>query len=322
MSKAPAAETEHLGVIASLKATPGTARFVLLGVFINQFGAFLQMFMVLYLVHRGFSAELAGFALGAYGAGAVVGMFSGGGMSDRLGSRLTIAISMGTAAVMVVSVSFLSYYPAILAVVALAGAMTQANRPASAALLTSLTPPSRHVMVMSMNRLAISSGTVAGPLVGAWVITFSWDLLLWLDGLGAMSYALIALFLLPARTKSAKPESGTAEQSQVSYLTVLKDTKFLLFLGAMLTNAMVYIQYFTVLPLSLKDAGYPTVYYSAVFALSAGIVMTCELWVTTYVQKWRSWLAASLGLLLLGLGLVGFGLPGGAVMIFSATVVG
>ncbi len=317
----PAAETEHLGVIASLRALPSVARFVLLGVFINQFGAFLQVFLVLYMLHRGFGNDQAGFALGAYGVGAIVGLFFGGGLSDRLGPRLTIVLSMGTSAVMVAAISLLDSYPMILVAVALAGAMTQANRPASAAILTGVTPASRHVMVMAMNRIALSSGTVAGPLVGAWVITVSWNLLLWLDGVTALSYALIALFLLPRREKAGDGTASDAGRG-ATYLTVLRDLRFVVYLAAMLTNALVHIQYYAVLPIALRDDGYPTVVYSAVFAITAGMVMTCELWVTKYTQRWQPWLAGSLGLALLGLGLTGFGLPGGLVMILAATVVG
>ena len=310
----------QLGVVASWRATPSAARFVLLGVFINQFGAFLQIFLVLYLVHRGFTEAQGGYALGAYGAGAVIGLLFGGGLSDRLGPRLTIAISMGTSAVMVMAVSLLSNYPAILVTVALAGMMTQANRPASAALLTALTPPSRHVMVMAMNRFALNAGIMAGPLVGAWLITISWNLLLWLDGVTALAYSLIALFLLPRRETVG--EAKVATERKVGYLTMLRDTRFMVFLAAFFTNALIHVQYYAVLPLWLEDGGYPTVVYSTMFLISGGLVMTCELWVTSHTQKWRSWLPGSLGLLLLSLGLAMFALPGGLVIILAARFLG
>ncbi|MGH3646382.1 MAG: MFS transporter [Micromonosporaceae bacterium] len=315
-------EGEHLGVLASWRATPSTARFVLLGVFINQFGAFLQIFMVLYLVNRGFTEVEGGYALGAYGAGAVVGLLFGGGLSDRLGPRLTIAISMGTSALMVVTVSFLGYYPAILVAVALAGMMTQANRPASAFLLTELTPPSQHVMVMAWNRLALNSGIIAGPLAGAWLITFSWDLLLWLDGVTALTYALIAFFLLPRDKAAGKAGAEVATGGAGGYLTMLRDGRFMLFLVAFFTNALVHVQYYAVLPLWLADNNYPTVVYSSMFVISGGLVLTCELWVTTYTQKWRTWIPGSLGLLLLALGLAMFALPGGLLIILAARFLG
>ena len=143
-----------------------SARLVLLGVFINQFGAFLQAFLVLYLVHRGYSENEAGLALACYGAGAVAGLLLGGSLTDRIGPRLTLVLSMFSSAVLVVTVSQLSWYWLIVVVVLASGMMTQAYRPASATLLIGMTPPSRQVMTMAMNRIAMNVGAVGGPLSG------------------------------------------------------------------------------------------------------------------------------------------------------------
>jgi MFS family permease len=75
------------GVLESLRAAPPAAKALLAGVFVNKLGGFLQLFVVLYLVHRGFSAVAAGSALGAYGLGSVLGVLAGGWLSDRLGRR-------------------------------------------------------------------------------------------------------------------------------------------------------------------------------------------------------------------------------------------
>ena len=47
------AGTEAAGPLQTFRETSASARLVLLGVFVNQFGAFLQMFLVLYLVQAG-----------------------------------------------------------------------------------------------------------------------------------------------------------------------------------------------------------------------------------------------------------------------------
>lgn len=64
-SGAAGTETGHAGVFQTLRETPTAARFALVGVFVNQFGAFVQFFLVLYLTERGFSNPQAGLALGA-----------------------------------------------------------------------------------------------------------------------------------------------------------------------------------------------------------------------------------------------------------------
>ncbi|MGH3734838.1 MAG: MFS transporter [Micromonosporaceae bacterium] len=229
---------------------------------------------------------------------------------------------MGTSALMVVAVSFLAYYPAILVAVGLAGLMTQANRPATASLLTELTPPSQHTMVMAWNRLALNSGIIAGPLAGAWLITISWDLLLWLDGVTALTYALIAFFLLPRDKPAGEAGAEAATGGAAGYLAMLRDGRFLLFLFAFFTNALVHVQYYAVLPLWLADNNYPTVVYSTMFVISGGLVLTTELWVTSYTQKWRTWIPGSLGLLILAVGLAMFALPGGLLIILAARFCG
>ena len=53
-----------VGVLDALRATPTTVRYLLGGVLVNQLGAFVQTFLVLYLTHRGMSGGTAGLALG------------------------------------------------------------------------------------------------------------------------------------------------------------------------------------------------------------------------------------------------------------------
>jgi Major Facilitator Superfamily len=105
---------------------------------------------------------------------------------------------------------------------------------------------------------------------------------------------------------------------------VLRDRPYLLYMLAMLLNALIYVQAFAVLPVAITDHGYRTIVYSAVFAVSAGTVVTLELIITKWVQHWPAARAASLGLLLLGAGLTGWGLgiESGLAVLFLATIVG
>ena len=105
---------------------------------------------------------------------------------------------------------------------------------------------------------------------------------------------------------------------------MLRDRPYLLYMLAMLLNALIYVQAFAVLPMAIIDHGYRTIVYSAVFAVSAGTVVTLELIVTKWVQHWPAARAASLGLLLLGAGLTGWGLgiEVGLAVLFLATIVG
>src|ERR1700693_6093006 len=73
-----------VGVFVVLHATPAPVRYLLTGVIVNQMGAFVQTFMVLYLISKGFSAGQAGLALSAYSVGAVLGTLLGAELTNRL----------------------------------------------------------------------------------------------------------------------------------------------------------------------------------------------------------------------------------------------
>jgi MFS family permease len=323
-----AAETGHAGVFQTFREMPVAARFVLLGVFVNQFGAFLQAFMVLYLVEgRGFSAQQAGIALGAYSVGAILGVLFGGGMSDRLGPRWTIVLSVGSAALLTLSVTALDALPTIVVAVALAGAMTQASRPAVTALLLGLVPPARQVMTFAMYRTALHTGIVAGPLVASYLSTINWDLVFYFDAASALTYAAIAIFLLrpdkakPIETAQTKEAAQGKAQPKASYLQILRDTRYLAYLALMFVNGLVHIQFMAVLPLMLLVAGYPAWAYGTAAAVSAFLVITCELPVVKVTQKWAPWLAVIVGWMMLVVGRSAYGLPGGLTIILIASAI-
>jgi MFS family permease len=317
-------EPEYAGVVRTFRETPVAVRLVLLGVFINQFGAFLQAFVVLYLVARGFSTQQAGIALGAYSVGTIAGVLLGGGLTARLGPRWTIVCSVASAALLTLSVTVLGSLPAIVVAVELAGAMTQASRPAVSALLFGMVPQARQVMVFAMYRTALQTGAVAGPLVAAALSTVSWNLVFWVDAATALAYCGIAAFMLPrdAPSEPAGPASPAQTTPKAGYSAVLRDRRYLAYLALMLANGLVHVQFIAVLPLMLLAAGYPTWAYGTAVAVSAALVITSELAVTKSTQRWPIWIAVMLGWLLLVVGRSAFGLPGGLAVILIATAIG
>jgi MFS family permease len=306
---AEAAATSHLGVLATWRQTPRPARALLAGVFVNRLAGFLQIFLVLFLTHQGFSSGQAGLALGLYGAGSVVGTFVGGWLSDRLSARSVTLISMMGSALLLVSILYLRVYPLLLLAVILVGAVSQLYRPAAQTMITELTPASRLVMVTAMYRLCLNLGTTAAPMIGVALVSVSYDLLFWAEALAALAYGLIALVALP-RAPRAKPPAGPAPAPEAAperppragYLALLDDWRYLVFLAAFLLLCVVYSQYTAVLPLAIVGAGLSTWWYGAVVTINAFIVVTCEMLATRWVQTWPLRLIQLSGFALLALG--------------------
>jgi predicted MFS family arabinose efflux permease len=103
-------------------------------VFVGRLAGFLQIFLVLFLTYRGFSPGQAGLALGLYGAGAVLGTFAGGYLSDRLSARTATLISMLGSAALLVSILYLDVYLLVLLAVLLVSSVGQLSAAAQAAI--------------------------------------------------------------------------------------------------------------------------------------------------------------------------------------------
>ncbi len=302
------------GVFAVLRATPAPVRYLLAGMLVNQLGAFVQTFLVLYLTFRGSSPGFAGVCLAAYSVGAIFGAMLGGELTHRFGGRTTIVAVMTCAAPLVASIPLVRGVPAaLLAVVALSGLSIQAYRPAAAVLLAESMPEEHKVLGFSMMRIALNIGAAVAPLLAALLILVNWDLLFWLDGATAAAWALLAFALLPRRTATRhRTEPGSGPERAVSaravYGTMLRDTRFLCYLVAGVFGMMVYAGSVAVLPLNIVSAGYPVGLYSTVLVISSVVLITCELKITTYIVRIPKYVAGLTGNLVSGLGFTLYGL--------------
>src|ERR1051325_2145181 len=86
--------TAQPSLLSSLRALPRPAWILFFGTFLNKFGGFVVPFLTLYLTSRGHSVAQAGFAVGAYGVGHLAASLIGGHLTDKIGRRKTIVLSM------------------------------------------------------------------------------------------------------------------------------------------------------------------------------------------------------------------------------------
>lgn len=321
--QAKAKPRDDAGIWITLRESPLAVKAMLAGVFVNKLGGFVLVFLVLFMIHRGFTPVQAGVALSANGAGAVLGILAGGSLSDWLGPRRATLISMFGSAVLVLGILYVHNFIALLVVVTLLGAVSVVYRPAATALLSELTPKNRQVMIMAQYRLALNVGTTAAPLLGAALVAVSWNLLFWGEALADLGYAIIALFALPRRGASARPSDGSAAATQKlrGFLVLLSDHRFALYSFALFINAVVYWQYVSVLPLAMRAEGLILAWYVALVVLNSVIVICFELLMTKVTQRWQPRIVVMLGFVLLGGGMSLYSVPWGAGIFVAGTLV-
>lgn len=307
------------GVWTTLSALPRAAVLLMVGVAVNRMGSFVQIYLVLYLVQNGLSPAAAGTVLTGYGAGALCGVFLGGAVSDRLGSRRTIAGSMLLSGAQVGSLPFVHSFAALLPLCFGAGLCAQAYFPAASSMLASVTPSERLVMVSALYRLALNVGAMAGPLIGALLAAMSYRLVFLTDMASSLAFASVALLWLPRHVAAAG--SRRSERTSASYSAVLRDRRYLLVMGALVFMATVEIQYLVTLPLQMRAWGLSTTLYSVLVAANALLVILFELPLTRIVQTWALRRAITGGIALITLGIVLYGIPGGIAMLAIGTII-
>src|ERR1700722_12006204 len=341
---APTPPPAKVGVRAAFVDASFPVKVVLVGVLINKLGAFLNLFLVLYLTYKGYSTEQAAAALSAYGAGAVAGVLMGGTLANRLGPRNATGSSMSGTCLIMGAWLYLPSYPALLGAAVVVAMISQLYRPASATLLSDLTPDDRQVMTFALYRFGLNLGATIAPLLGLglyYLAGHRYNLVFWGEALIALAYAVLAWFALPVKAKPPEPDQKQEQQVEppltdpnpdlqansppdpgrwsAGYLKMLKDWRYALYLLAIGVHSAVYVQYLSTLPLDIKLAGLPVKWYTLAIALNGLIVIAFELLVTKVTQSWPMKLSIALTVGLLGVGVALYGLPFGPAVILIGT---
>lgn len=319
MTRAGALETPNAaGALDTLRQTSLPVRAILLGTLVNRMGAFLKVFLVLYLLTLGYSAGQAGLALGLLGAGGIAGGIVGGWLADRLGARFTMLLANGAAGSFTIGILYAPNYVTLLAAVLLVGLCSDAFRPAAAATLAEHTPRARYTMIFAAQRLATNIGATAGPLIGALIVKTSYAAMFWIEGGVTIAVALLTSAALPAgRTSEHRDDSAadippavTKDMGEGARAEAPRgfDRRFLIFLVGVLLTSLVYVQYLSALPLQVTHAGHTTAVFALLVAINGAVVTLFEMPATRVTQHWRARPTLVANVVLVGLGMCLYGL--------------
>jgi MFS family permease len=293
-----AVEEGASGLWASVRSMPPAAWVLFAGSFVNRFGSFVLVFLVIWLTENGYSPAQAGAAVSAYGVGALGASLLGGYLADRIGRRNAIALSMLSAAATMLALSQADTLPLVLGLSVLAGLTAELYRPASAALLADLVPSEQRVTAYALYRLAINLGFAAGPAVAGLLAERSFFLVFLGEAITSALFGIAALLFLPQGVRSQRHEEAPGELVRA----IRADRRFQLFLVASLLTAFVYFQAQGALPLHVVDQGFSFATFGALISLNGLVVVLLELPIAVVAQRYPRRPVIALGSALTGLG--------------------
>ncbi|MCT4666020.1 MAG: MFS transporter [Flavobacteriales bacterium] len=272
--------------------------------FINRSGTMVIPFISLYLNKSlGFSLAEVGWVMTFFGIGSVIGSWIGGKLTDKIGPYLVMVLSLISSGLMFFVLQSLTslwdFRIGILVLMILADAF----RPAVFVALNQYSKPENKIRSVSLVRLAINLGFSIGPAIGGWIIhQLGYAYLFWLDGITCISAGILMIFLLSPKKSVILDEIKKMENP----LSPWKDSSYLLFLLGLMFMSLVFLQYFSTVPLFYKDiAGISEDQIGLLMAFNGILIFIAEMPLVKYLenQKFSNVKMLIVGTLMVGLSL-------------------
>ena len=295
-----------LNPIPILARLPPVVRLLIMGTFVNKMGSFILPFLTIVL-RREFhlSEQQVGWLLLAYGGGSLTSVLVGGALTDRLGRRFTLLLSLGGSGTIALVLGFAESIRTFVPLLVLFGFMADLYRPAASSIIGDVLPSSQRASGFAGLRLAINLGFAAGMSLGGFLADWNWRLLFIGDGLTTLGYAAVVYLFIGETRPASGPSEGVPLPAATS---PWRDAVFLQLMATSFAFAMVFFNHVSTLPVAVTgSAGYPARVFGGLVAVNGLVIALFEMGTVERLRPYRRLRVAALGTLLGGLG---FGLTG------------
>ena len=218
---------------------------------INRAGTMVIPFLSLYLIENlNFSLKDVGWIMSAFGLGSVAGTWLGGKLTDKIGYYKVMLYSLLATGFMFIALQFLTTFTSFCIGIFSVMFVADMFRPGMYVALSAYSKPENKTRSITLIRLAINLGFSAGPVIGGLIITtISYNGLFWIDGITCIIATIVLLNVLNPK-KTTPLDNIKVNNPESAY----SDMPFLIFLGAMILFGIVFLQYFSTMPLYYREA--------------------------------------------------------------------
>lgn len=225
--------------------------------FINRAGAMVIPFLSLYLVNnKGFTLPQVGWIMTCFGLGSLAGTWVGGRLTDSIGFYKVIVLSLFLGGFGFIGLQFLdTFYSLCLGIFWLIF-VADAYRPAIFVACDAYSKPKNITRSIALIRLAINLGFSIGPLLGGIIIArINYTSLFWVDGITCILASLLLFVILKPKALKEKEVPLKILKEGIS---PYKNKLYLLLILIMVLSSMLFVQYFSVVPLYYEKVHFLT----------------------------------------------------------------
>ncbi|GAB4431032.1 MAG: MFS transporter [Anaerolineales bacterium] len=292
---------------------PRTFWTLILITFIDRVGgSMLFPFFALYLTKRfDIGMTQVGVLFAAFSVSSFVGSMLGGALTDRFGRKGIIIFGLIASSLSTLAMGFVNSVAYFFVIAVIVGLLADTAGPAHQAMLADILPEKQRAQGFGIFRVAFNLSFVIGPAIGGLLAARSYLLLFITDAVVSLITAALFVRFIPETKPERSPDEPQESMagSFVGYLRVLRDGTFMLFLGASLLMALVYMNMNTTLGVFLRDVhSIPEAGYGGLLSLNAAMVVLFQFPITRKIENLPPLLMMALGSLLyaIGFGMYGF----------------
>lgn len=256
--------------------------FLIAGMFVNRLGAFVLPFLSPYLKeHERLGAAAISAVLACWGLGTIVAGLLGGQLADRWGRKPTLLTSLLAGALVLVGLALSSGVVPLAALAFSLGVVAELYRPAVAAAIVDLVPPSERARAFGHLTWAYNLAFAVSPLLAGLLIDrvgFGW---LFVGDGATMLLAAGLIGIAVPETRPRRREGAAPGQAGTPFF----DSRFLPLLVAAFLLGTVMIQSLASLAHVMRRDGLDTPAFGRVIAVNGMLIAVLQPWLVPRFER-------------------------------------
>jgi len=299
--------------LAKIRASvPRVYWLVWWGTLVNRLGTFVVPLLTIYLLTvRHLSVSEAGAVVSFFGAGQVAASIVGGQLTDRLGRRPTILISLFGGSITMAWLGRATSVTEMTALVTAVGFVGELYRPAVTAMVSDVVPPAQRVWAYGLLYWAINLGFAVAGFVGGMIADLDFSVLFYADAITSAAYGVIVLIAVPETKPARDPEAPPAK---VLGDSPLLDGQYLIFIALNFLSTLMPMQTMAPLSAHMTWQGFAASTYGFVIAVNGVLIIVLQPMLTRWIGGYDRSKVLAVSALLYGAGMAMHGVATVALM--------
>lgn len=288
-------------------------------------GALIFPFFALYLTSKfGVGMTDVGVLFATFSLSSFAGSAIGGALTDRFGRKGIIIFGLIASSMSSVAMGLTGSFQMFFVLALFVGILADVAGPAHQAMVADILPEEKRADGYGILRVAFNLSVTIGPAIGGLLAAKSYLLLFITDAaVSLLTVVLISLFIPETKPQAHPGEAQpTVASSFAGYGKVLRDSAFMLFLGAVMLQVLTYMNMNTTLGVFLRNEhGTSEWHYGMLLSLNAAMVVLMQFPITRRITKYPPMLMMAFGTVLYAIGFAMYGFVSVYFMFVLAMVI-